>query len=209
MCHFLTVFLLRRNVCPSPLSIFNWVIWSFHCCIMSSYIFWTFDPYQMYDLQIWSPILRDVFSLSFVLWSKKFLFCFLNFGDCNTYFSLIAYVSGLSNRPYLISMGFPGGSTGKEPACNEGDLGLIPGLGRSPGEGNGYSLQYSGLENSMDCIVHGVTKSRTGLSDFHFHTDHCLTQGHEDLCLCSLLEVTFRSLIQLEVLFLICYEERV
>ena len=121
MCHFLTVFLLRRNVCPSPLSIFNWVIWSFHCCIMSSYIFWTFDPYQMYDLQIWSPILRDVFSLSFVLWSKKFLFCFLNFGDCNTYFSLIAYVSGLSNRPYLISMGFPGGPNSKESACNTGD----------------------------------------------------------------------------------------
>ena len=111
--------------------------------------------------------------------------------------------------PIPVFFGFPGGSTGKEPACNEGDLGLIPGLGRSSGEGNGYSLQYSGLENSMDCIVHGVTKSRTGLSDFHFHTDHCLTQGHEDLCLCSLLEVTFRSLIQLEVLFLICYEERV
>ena len=49
-----------------------------------------------------------------------------------------------------------------------GDLGLIPGLGRSPGEGKGYPLQYSGLENSMDCIVHGVAKSRTRLSDFHF-----------------------------------------
>ena len=46
-------------------------------------------------------------------------------------------------------------------------MGLIPGLGRSPGEGKGYTLQYSGLENSMDCIVHGVTKSQTGLSDFH------------------------------------------
>ena len=66
-------------------------------------------------------------------------------------------------------MGFPCGSAGKESACNAGDLGLIPGLGRSPGEGKGYSLQYSGLENSMDCIVHGVTKSRTQLSDFHFH----------------------------------------
>ena len=48
-----------------------------------------------------------------------------------------------------------------------GDLGLIPGLGRSPGEGNGYPLQYSGLENSTDCIVHGVAKSWTRLSDFH------------------------------------------
>ena len=67
------------------------------------------------------------------------------------------------------SMGFPGGSADKESACNVGDLGLIPGLGRSPGEGNGYPLQYSGLENSMDCIVHGATKSQTGLNDFHFH----------------------------------------
>ena len=50
-------------------------------------------------------------------------------------------------------MGFPGGSAGKESAHNEGDLGLIPGLGRSPGEGNTYPFQYSGLENSMDCIV--------------------------------------------------------
>ena len=57
--------------------------------------------------------------------------------------------------------GFPGGSAGKESACNVGDLGLIPGLGRSPGEGNGYPLQYSGLENSMDCVVRGVAKSWT------------------------------------------------
>ena len=61
------------------------------------------------------------------------------------------------------------GSGGKESACNSGDLGLILGLGRSPGEGNGYPLQYSGLENSMDSIVHGVTKNRTRLSDFQFY----------------------------------------
>ena len=66
-------------------------------------------------------------------------------------------------------LGFPCGSAGKESACNVGDLGLTPELGRSPGEGKGYPLQYSGLENSMDCIVHGVAKSRTQLSDFHFH----------------------------------------
>ena len=64
--------------------------------------------------------------------------------------------------------GFPGGSAGKEFTCNVGDLGSTPGLGRSPGEGNTYVLQYSGLENSTDCIVHGVAKSRTQLSDFHF-----------------------------------------
>ena len=61
------------------------------------------------------------------------------------------------------------GSAGKESTYNVGDLGLIPGLGRSPGEGKGYPLQYSGLKNSMDYTVHGVTKSRTRLSDFHFH----------------------------------------
>ena len=62
---------------------------------------------------------------------------------------------------YFASMGFPCSSAGKESTCKAGDLGSIPGLGRSPGEGSGYSLQYSGLENSMDCIVHEVAKSRT------------------------------------------------
>ena len=61
------------------------------------------------------------------------------------------------------------GSAGKESACNAGDLGSIFGLRRSPGEGKGYPLQYSGLENPMDYIVHGVTKSQTRLSNFHFH----------------------------------------
>ena len=69
-------------------------------------------------------------------------------------------------------MGFPDGSAGKESVCNAGDLGSIPGLGRSPGEGKGYALQYSGLENSMDCVVHGVAKSWTWLSDFRFHARH-------------------------------------
>ena len=71
--------------------------------------------------------------------------------------------------PTPVLLGFLCGSAGKESACNAGDLGSIPGLGRSPGEGKGYSLQYSGLENSMDRIVHGITKSRTRLSDYHFH----------------------------------------
>ena len=67
---------------------------------------------------------------------------------------------------YTLSMGF---SVGKESTCNPGDLGSIPGLGRSLGERKSYPLQYSGLENSTDCIVPGVTNSRTGLSNFHFH----------------------------------------
>ena len=58
-------------------------------------------------------------------------------------------------------LGFPGNSTGKESACNAGDPSSIPESGRSAGEGNGYPLQYSGLENSMDCIVHGVAESDT------------------------------------------------
>ena len=65
--------------------------------------------------------------------------------------------------------GFPCGSVGNESACNVGDLGLIPGLGRSHREGKGYPLQYSGLENSMDYIVHGIAKSQTQLSDFHYY----------------------------------------
>ena len=58
------------------------------------------------------------------------------------------------------------GSVGEESACDVGDLCSIPGLGRSPGEGKGYPLQYSGLKNSMDCTVHGVAKTWTRLSDF-------------------------------------------
>ena len=62
---------------------------------------------------------------------------------------------------FMATLGFPCGSDGKERTCNVRDLGSIPGLGRFPGEGKGYPLQYSDLENSMDCIVHGVTKSQT------------------------------------------------
>ena len=71
------------------------------------------------------------------------------------------------------SSAFPGGSHGKESSHNAGDPGLTPGLGRSPGEGNGYPPQYSCLENPMDrrtwgAIVHGVAKSQMRLNDFHF-----------------------------------------
>ena len=62
--------------------------------------------------------------------------------------------------PPIYILGFPGGSDSKESASNAGDLSLIPGLGRSPGEGNGYLLQDSGLENSMDCIVHVLAISQ-------------------------------------------------
>ena len=73
-------------------------------------------------------------------------------------------------------MDFPGGSDGKESACSVGDLGSIPGLGRSPGECNDYPLYYSYLENPMDrgawwAIVHAVTKNWIQLSNFHFNLE--------------------------------------
>ena len=72
--------------------------------------------------------------------------------------------SGRRDRlPTPVCLGFPSGSAGKESDRNVGNLGSIPGLGRSPGEGKGYPLQYSGLENSMDYTTHGVAKSRTRL----------------------------------------------
>ena len=64
-------------------------------------------------------------------------------------------------RSKTLKYNFPGSSAGKESACNVGDLSSILGLGRSLGEGKGYPLRYSGLENSMDCRVHGVAESLT------------------------------------------------
>ena len=84
---------------------------------------------------------------------------------------------GIGYLPSPIFLDFPCGSAGKESAFNAGDLGSIPGLGRSLGEGKGYRLQYSGLENSMDCIVHGVTNSWTQLRNFHF-TSLYFTDGN-------------------------------
>jgi len=68
----------------------------------------------------------------------------------------------------IVGRGFLGGLASKESTCNAWDFSLIPGLGWSPGEGKGYPIQYSGLENYMDYIVHGVAKSQTWLTDFHF-----------------------------------------
>ena len=112
-----------------------------------------------------------------------------------TYFSWCRYSfdsTVLTNPPFTLVhiwptvsfiSGFPGGSAGKETVYNVGDLDLTPGLGRSPGEGKGYPLQYSGLENSIDCIVHGVTKSQTQLSDFHFAHLYHLPISCRDLSL--------------------------
>ena len=96
--------------------------------------------------------------------------------------------------PIPVFLGFPFGSAGKESTCSVGDLGSIPGLGRSPGEGKGYPLQYSGLENFMDCIVHGVAKSWIWLSDFHFH-----------LIIKSFCDIIFFKVITYAVFKILCY----
>ena len=85
------------------------------------------------------------------------------------YTYLYIYTCIKYTHTYTHTWGFPSDSDSKESTCNAGDIGSIPGLGRPPGEGKGYLLQYSGLENSMNCIVHGVAKSQTRLRDFHFH----------------------------------------
>ena len=89
--------------------------------------------------------------------------------------------------------GFPGSSAGRVSACGARDLGSIPGLGRSPGEGNGYPLQHSGLENSIDGTVHGVAKSRTQLSDFHLLSSwtNCVTAVIKGYCVVCLVGVTY------------------
>ena len=93
---------------------------------------------------------------------------------------LISYSYVLSY--VILYMGFPGGSADKESTCNAGDLGSIPGLGRSPGKWKGYPLQYSDLENSMDCIVHGVTKLDT-TERIHLDIIYILNQSRGQLTL--------------------------
>ena len=102
---------------------------------------------------------------------------------CNHFIlCLFLWASSVKGKGYcqhpFAGMGFPGSSVGKEFTCKAGDPGTIPGLGRSPGKGKGYPLQYSGLKNSMDCIVHGVAKGGTRLSDFY-------TQAMPAQVLCS------------------------
>ena len=91
----------------------------------------------------------------------------------------------------------PHSSAGTESVCNAGGLGSIPGLGRSPGEAKGYPLQYPGLENSMDCIVYGVTKSWTRLSNFHFTWVWTYSKYRQTL---SLLILMTKSLSKLRLI---------
>ena len=96
--------------------------------------------------------------------------------------------------PIPLFSGFPGGPDGKEFACNVRDLGLIPGLGRWPREGNSYPLQYPGLENSMDCIVPAVTKNLYFTIGLNFT---CL-QGQGRVCVCVCVCVVVCVCVSLE-----------
>ena len=104
-------------------------------------------------------------------------------------------------------MGFPSGSVGKESACNAGDLGSIPGLGKSPGEGNGNPLQYSCLENSMDrgawqAIVHRIAVGHDCETNFHFQLlIHCISTTAINLKKQVILDCL------LDILNVICCEE--
>ena len=91
--------------------------------------------------------------------------------------NILTFTSVQISLVYIVRSWIAGsyGPARKESVCNAGDLGSIPGLGRSPGEGKDNSLQYSGLENSMDSIVHGVTKSQTWLSEFHFTSSYAFS----------------------------------
>ena len=92
-------------------------------------------------------------SVLFLSHSSSYLFVYLT----------LYFFAGIKVWQFYF-LSFPHSSVGKKYACKAGDPGLIPGLGRSAGEGKGYLIQYSGLENSMDCILRGVAKSQTRLS---------------------------------------------
>ena len=157
----------------------HWVVWG-----LGLFFMWT--PHQRHHLHIVSHVQFAAFlvceCLGFPLqrcsigWKPLVFFCFLFPLVEETHFLLPTsnvkepWCDGAFGTCLFEGVSkFPCGSSGKESTCNTGDLGSIPGLGRSPGEGKGYPLQYSGLENPMACIVHGVAKSRTQLSNFHFH----------------------------------------
>ena len=114
-------------------------------------------------------MIANIFPLSSVLWRKihsSTIHIRLTSSRFNSWNRKIHWRR--DGLPTPVFLGFPCGSAGKEFTCGVGDLGSVLELGRPPGEGNSYPLQHSGLENSMDCTVHGVTKSQTQLSDFHF-----------------------------------------
>ena len=115
-----------------------------------------FTTQKLNSSSLMSPALGNVFFTTDATWEapKRII-------DANILLQIIKSKSNPKLDMIRLILGFPGGSVGKESTCNAEDLGSNPGLRRSPGEGNGYPLQYFGLVNSMDFIVHGVTKTWT------------------------------------------------
>ena len=126
-------------------------------------------PVVMYECETWTVKKAECWRIdAFKLWSwKRFLRVPWTARRSNQ--SILKEISPeYSLEELMLKLQFIGGSDGKASVYTEGDLGSIPGLGRSAGEGKGCPLQYSDLENSMGCTVHGVTKSQTWLNNFHF-----------------------------------------
>ena len=169
----------KKPVCPSMHS-YWWVRWSFFGFV--SYLFFSIvDKVFFHIPHVCIQISRVGTELicGLKVSHKKIGQCFpgssagkeftCNAGNPSSIPGLGRSTGENDRLPTPLFLGFPGGLAGKESTCNVGYLGSIPRLERSPGEGNGYPLQYSSLENSMDCIVHGVTQSLKWLSNFHFH----------------------------------------
>ena len=131
---------------------------------------------QESDLQPWGHIWQDIWCReqnTVGRWAKMSKLCGWH-TECEKELQLWSSTELDFFYPVMCQEGFPGGSDGKESACNLGDPGVIPGLERSPGEANGNPLQYSCLENSMNrgacwATAHDVAKSQTWLSDWYFH----------------------------------------
>ena len=142
--------------------------------------YWSGQPFPspgMFPIQGLNQV-SHIAGRFFTVWATKEvqLLCLLA-NICQPYLSQIMLVkppklvtsSSRIMKPPVFNQGFPCGSAGKESACTVGDLGSIPGLGRSPGERKGYPLQYSGLENSMDCMVHGSQRIGHNWMTFTFN----------------------------------------
>ena len=117
-----------------------------------------------------------------------------------------------NTKVFSFNLGFPCGSAGKKSTSNVRDLGSSPGLGRSLGEGKGHLLQFSGLENSMDCIVHGFAKSQVRLSNFYFtsllHLTHKILKL-KDLLSITKFALTFENYVELPILYLYIMDSKV
>ena len=175
-CHFLLqgIFLIKRWT-PRLLSLlhcrqilYHWAseeaLWTYAKCQIN--IYWRYGKIMKTVKQFTKCTAKRQQKLKIVL--KIFTFSSWIYAFC--YLFIVPIL--LSLHIWTQGLDFPDNSYGKEFSCNAGDPGLIPGLGRSPGEGNGYPLQYSCLENSMDrrtwrAMVHGVKKNQTRLNNFY------------------------------------------